>query len=80
MIFGTLYFDSRVRDDEIVPLSTTHAAGFTSEPPTVGDHFTMFAEPTDKIQHVRFIRTTRVILVEGNKFHTTNSIYRWESK
>lgn len=77
MIQGTLTFISRVKDDRVEPLRTPAVIGFCDEPPTVGDHFTLFAEPLDKEQNIRFVRTSPITSVDGDIFITNNSIYRW---
>jgi hypothetical protein len=78
MIQGTLHFWGRVQDDDKNPLRTGSVVGFTATSPTVGEHFSIFAEPLDDTQDVRWIRTTKVEKVEGDMFFTRNSIYRWE--
>ena len=80
MIQGTLTFIGRVYDDGTSPIRTETVIGFCDEPPTVGDHFTLFAEPLDKEQNIRFIRTSPITSVDGDIFITANSIYRWDIK
>lgn len=59
-------------------LRTDSIEGDLVNPLEVGQDIFIIAEPLDPAYDCRYIRTTKVLKIEGNRYYTKNSVYELE--
>ncbi len=59
-------------------LRTDVVEGETPQEPVVGEPFFILAEPLEKDYWRRYVRTSPVLAIKGNRFTTVNSVYEFE--